>query len=355
MAYGTITTLDTLAATDATIADIGEDRAFGAVDAYLRAHNNIVREMMAGGLVETTTDRQRRYGGNSTVVMQELDQFGMPDAQKITAGETIGVPLRRFGDTLQWTRSAFEVMTGREMAAQVSAITAADLVLRQREMKRALFYSSNVDNFVDRLVDHVQLDIKRLINADSSAMPIGPQGQSFDGATHTHYIGEASYTDDFLEDALETVLEHHGSGQAMIYINRAQEATTRTFTAPEFVPYLDARLVAATDATSARGTLDSVNLYDRAIGIFAGAEVWVKPWIPENYVLVWIRGGDAQAPLLFRERRPGSGSLKLVFEDENHPLRARSYESEFGVAVWNRVGASVLYIANATYADPSLT
>lgn len=350
MAFGTISTLDALAAVDATIADIGEDRAFAAVDAYLRAHNNIVREML-GGLAEVTTDRQRRYGGNDTVVMQELDQFGMPDAQKITAGVTVGVPLRRFGDTLQWTRSAFEVLTGREMAAQVNAIAAADLVLRQREIKRALFYSTNVDNFEDRLVDNVELDIKRLVNADGAAIPIGPQGQSFDGSTHTHYIGEASYTNDFLEDALETVLEHYATGQAMIYINRAQEADTRGFT--DFTEYLDARIIAASDDRSARGTLDSINLYDRAIGIFNGAEVHVKPWVPANYIFVWLMGQPP--PLLFRERRPGTGSLRLVFEDENHPLRARSYESEFGVAVWNRTNGAVLYIANATYADPTLS
>ena len=348
--YGTLTTLDTLATLDATIADIGEDRAFAAVDAYLRAHNNIVRDML-GNLAEVTTDRQRRYGGNDTVVMQELDQFGMPDAQKIGAGETIGAPLRRFGDTLQWTRSAFETLTGREMAAQVNAITAADLVLRQREIKRAIFYSTNVDNFADRLVDNVQLDIKRLVNADGAEMPIGPQGQSFDGATHTHYIGEASYTNAFLLATLETVLEHYGSGQAMIYINRAQEAATRAFT--DFVAYLDARIVGASDANQARGTLDPVNLYDRAIGLFNGAEVHVKPWVPANYIFVWLMGQPP--PLLFRERRAGTGSLRLVFEDENHPLRARSYESEFGVAVWNRTNGAVLYISNATYADPSLT
>lgn len=348
--YGTISTLDTLAASQATIAEIGEDRAFAAVDAYLQAHNRITRELM-GDLAEVTTDRQRRYGGNDTVVMQELDQFGMPDAQKISAGATIGVPMRRFGDTIQWTRSAFEVMTGAEMAAQVNAITAADLVLRQREIKRALFYPTNVDNFNDRLVDNVELDIKRLVNADGAAIPLGPNGESFDASTHTHYIGEASYTNAFLLALIENVLEHYGSGRAVVYINRAQEAATRGFA--DFVPYLDARLIPANSATTARGTLDTANLYDRAIGIFNGAEIWVKPWVPANYVFTWVMGQPP--PLLFRERRPGSGDLRLVYEDENHPLRARSYESEFGVAVWNRTNGAVLYIANATYAAPTLT
>jgi hypothetical protein len=349
--YGTITTLDSLAASDATIAEIGEDRAFSAIDADLRAHNNIVREML-GDLAERTTDRQRRYGGNDTVVMQELDQFGMPDTSKVSAGETIGVPLRRYGESLQWTRSAFEVMTGREMAAQVNAFMTAHRKLVEREVMRAIFYPTNVENFVDRLVDGVELDIKRLVNADSAAMPLGPQGQSFDSSTHTHYIGEASYTAAFLDDTLETVLEHYGAGQAMIFINRAQEAATRGFTDPEFVPYLDARLVAASDVTSARGTLDAANLYDRAIGIFNGAEVHVKPWVPANYIFVWMRGQPA--PLLLRERRPGMGDLRLVYEDEVHPLRARSYESEFGIAVWNRTNGAVLEIDNATYTAPTL-
>jgi hypothetical protein len=54
---------------------------------------------MIGALVERTTDRQRRYGTAASKTMQVADQFGRPQAQKITAGATIGVPLRLYERT----------------------------------------------------------------------------------------------------------------------------------------------------------------------------------------------------------------------------------------------------------------
>jgi hypothetical protein len=45
--YGTSNTLDTLAASQQSIAQYGEDRAFEAIDASVRAHNEIMSDMIA--------------------------------------------------------------------------------------------------------------------------------------------------------------------------------------------------------------------------------------------------------------------------------------------------------------------
>ena len=39
---------------------------------------------------------------------------------------------------------------------------------------------------------------------------------------------------------------------------------------------------------------------------------------------------------------------------EAHPLRARTLEREFGVAVWQRTNGAALYTGNATYAAPTI-
>lgn len=350
MAFGTLVTLDTLAASDQTIAEIGEDKAFAAIDAALEAHNGIMNELVTG-LAETTVDRQRRYGGDDNMAMDEVDEFGRGDAQKIKAGITVGFPLRLFDMSVQWTRKFFQNATGREMAAQLTATQKAHRRRVIREIKRAIFKPTNTTGFVDRLVDNVQLNLKAFVNADSAAIPSGPNGEPFDGATHTHYLATASLIAGNVVSLLETVREHYNTGQQMLYINRAQETAVRGFTA-NFTAYLDARIIGQTDENQARGTLNPNNLYNRAIGIFDGAEVWVKPWIPANYIVSWLDG--VPKPLVKRERRAGAGNLVIAAEDEQYPLRARTLEAEFGFSVWNRTNGAVLQTNNASYQEPTI-
>jgi hypothetical protein len=356
--FGTLSVLDTLAATQATVAEFGEDNAFAEIEAARAAYNRITNEMLAE-LVERTTDRQRRYGSQDAMAMEELDEFGRPQAQKISAGSTVGFPLRKFGIAIQWTRTYFQVARASELAAQSTAAMAADYAALQRELKRAIFYPTNV-SFVDTLVDGVTLAVKRLVNADSAAIPLGPNGETFTAATHTHYnysAGVALAAAD-MNALIEDVVEHHASGTAVVYINRAQETAVRGLAG--FTALLPARLVPANSAISATGALDDdQDLNNRLIGYYnAGgvyAEIRVKPWIPAGYLFAWVRGGPT--PLVMRTR-PNGGDLELAFEDERYPLRARGWEREFGVAVWQRTNGAVLYIdtgAAGAYVAPTIT
>src|SRR5579875_2972472 len=135
MPFGTLTTLDTLAtlrAQSGVIAEIGEDFAFESIEMALQTHNQLLAEAMTD-FVEPTTDRLRRYGGPDQMQMEELDEFGTAGAQKISAGATMGFPLKMFGGGLQWSRLYFQNATGPELAAQVDAMMDADVknVLRQ--------------------------------------------------------------------------------------------------------------------------------------------------------------------------------------------------------------------------------
>jgi hypothetical protein len=351
MAYGTNSTLDTLRASQQSVAAFGEDSAFEAIDLARQAHNAIVQEMVSG-FIETSTDRQRRYGGNDDMAMDEVDEFGRGDAQKITAGVTVGFPLRLFDVSVQWTRKYMQNASVSELAAQFTAAQTAHVKRLQREIKRAIFTATN-STFTDRLVDNVSLAVKAFLNADSAAIPNGPNGESFDGATHTHYVarvGALAASD--VTAAIETVIEHHNTGQAMLYINRAQEAAIRAMTA-NFSPYTDVRVIPASTAQVANGSLIQTNLYNRAIGIFDGAEVWVKPWIPANYMFAFVMG--APKPLVLRERNAGSSGLQIAAEDEAYPLRARTVEAEFGVGVWTRTNGVALYVGGTSYVTPTIT
>lgn len=350
MGYGTLSTFDTLASNYQSVAGYGEDRLWEeSIQPMLDAHNRIMADMMRD-LGDTTTDRQRRYGTTDVMKMTKTDEFGRPDAQKVAVGAVAGFPLDSYQGTIQWTRKYFQNATVSEFTGQVQAMMDGDVQQVILEVKRALFTPTNY-TFQDYLVDRVDIPVKALLNADGAGIPVGPNGETFDGSTHTHYLGTGSFVEANLTSLQETVLEHYGSGECVIYINRAQEATVRGFTGFTKVEHVN---ITPSDNTARvfSPRLNAVQIYNRLIGYFNGAEVWVKPWVPASYVVAFLRGQGKV--LAIRSRTPDSNRLVLNIEDEKYPLRARTYEREFGVGVWNRPAGAVLYTGNATYSAPSL-
>src|SRR6266581_3447687 len=354
MTYGTLNTLDTLAslrAATGVVAEIGEDVAFESINAALQTHSMLLKEALTD-FVEMTTDRLRRYGGPDTMALEELDEYGTAGAQKIAPGATIGFPMKLYGGALQWTRTYFQNVTGTELAGQVSAMMDADVKNTHKQLKYALLYPTNV-TFNDRRVDYVQLPQKALVNADSAPIPIAPDGTTFNAATHTHYLATASFVASDLTSLINTVVEHFLTGKVQVLINQASEAAVRALTG--FYPYYDMRLTPSLNAINATSAnLDVVNLTNRAIGVYGPAEIWVKPWIPANY-MVAMQMDTQQKALVMRTRNAGGGNLELDFDVEEHPLRARHYGREFGFGVWNRVAAAVLYTNGGSYTSPALS
>jgi hypothetical protein len=312
MAWGTLHTIDTLNSNFQTVAQFGEDAANEQLQAMLAAHR-VEADNLFADLVEPTTDKQRRYGTTDQLTMVKT-----------------------------------------EFTDNVIAMMDADVQRRMLELKRALFTPTNYtfnDYLVDRL-SQIPLQVRALLNADGLGIPAGPNGETFDGATHTHYLGTAAFAAADLQAALETVLEHYATGTAIIAIHRAQEIAVKAFAG--FVGMVPARIVGATTANQyvAGNPLDTVQLYNRQLGEFNGAEVWVKPWAISGYVTVYMTGQPK--PLCMRTRNPGSGGLVVVAEDERHPLYARTYEAEYGLGAWSRTAAAILDVNHATYTAPAI-
>lgn len=355
MAYGTLSTLDTLASIRQSVVEFGEDSAWASIQAALDAHNRQVQNMM-GSLVERSTDVRRAYGTSDTGVMDEMDQWGSPDAQKITAGVAVDFPLRRYGASKQWTLQWMRSNTVAQLAAEVSALMDADRLNMQRQVKRAVYLPTNT-TFVDKLGTGangypagITLNIKAFVNNDGANLPVGPNGEVF-ATSHTHYLGASSLTATAVQSLVTTVQEHYNSGSPKLYISQTDEAAFRALTG--FVAYLDPRLTINANTNQATVRLDLANLYDRAIGLFGAAEVWIKPWAIANYIFCFIDGQPV--PLVMRVPMfEGLSDLQPVYEDERYPLHARTWERQFGISVWNRTNGGVLYFANSTYAAPTI-
>ena len=331
-------------------AEFGLDTIQAVLEADVAAHNVIVTEMISD-MCEPTTDRQRLYGTSADGEMIEVDEYGRGPTQKPATGATVGFPLKLFQFPIGWTEKWLQTHTPADMATAVEGAQQAHLRAIQRELKKAIYLSANYTHR-DHLVDNVDLAIKRFVNADSASIPNGPNGESFDGATHTHYVGEASLTAAFLTAIINDVIEHGHGGAVKVAINKTDETAVRALSG--FVAYPDPRIIYRASDTPGQ-TLDISRLDNRAIGIYGGAEIWVKSWAIANYVYVW----DALSPnkpLAFRQRNTESlQGLRLAATNSAYPLYAQFYEAEYGIGVWTRTNGAVLYFANATYADPTIS
>lgn len=351
--YGTYTLADMLAA-QVPMAEFGEDNAYKAISDALDVHNTITQSIVSD-LVDMTTDQLRRYGGPASMQMDEVDEFGIADAQKLAAGANIGFPLRIYELSLQWTRWTMEEITAAEVAAAMTAAMDADVKNTQKQLKSAIFTSTNL-SFTDKLVNGIILPVRAFLNADSAPIPLGPNGELFDGSSHTHYLGVSTGDAPVVAEVtglIETVVEHYAVGQPFLYINRAQETAVRAMTG--FQAYYDNRVTVATTITRGNAALNPIALYNRAIGILDGAEVWVKPWIPTNYMFAFMSNGSK--PLVWREKTAGGSGLRLMADSEQFPLRAKTMARVMGVGVWNRPNGAVLdcHTGSSTYTVPAIT
>lgn len=358
--FGTLSILDQLALIkNQTAVEYGEERLAQDFQRFLAVQNARVQELTSL-LVEDTTERLSSYGTGARIEMNKADEFARSDAQKVFPTTTdIGWPLDLFQASIQWTRKFLQVAPVSELAIQMQAVEEADMRNVRKEIQRALFTPTNRLTYKDRLVDNATLPVRALLNADSAPIPEDEFGNTFDASTHTHYSGTGSLAAADITSLVNNVAEHGVSGTSnlKIYINRAQEATIRGFT-NNFDPYaptlIDPGPGSTADVIVGNPRVQPFSIYNRPIGIWDGVtEIWVKPWIFANYILVVDE--DPTRRVLRRRTRPQvGGNLELVVEDERYPLRARTVEREFGISVWNRDRAAVLYTANSTYAAPTI-
>lgn len=372
--YGTLQmsdTLNPLLLSQASVLDFGEGQAYEAIAADLIAWNALIQEELAF-LAEMTDDVTRVYGGTQAGQMLEGDEFSDPDSQKVSQGYAISFPLRRGEYKVAFTRDYLATNSAAQLAAQYDAAKLGDLQRMQRKFQEAIFYpvsrpitlpngSPNPNAYTERLVKPlISLPLFPFLNADGAPVPSGPNGETFDPATHTHYMasnwgagGSTAITrDGDLQAACNNLIEHKITGRLVIFINYAQAATVRAM--PSFVPLVEMDTRPGSDLTvSTLPALDPRNFNNRRIGTFLGFEVWIKPWIFPGFLVPMALGDSSGRPLVWRHRKNRLwADFTLFYKDDDAKLRADLMIRDGGCSVWQRHMGVVLYTLQATYTSP---
>ena len=346
---GTFDLATLLATRYSSAASFGLDNIAQILAADLAAHNAIVTDMISE-LCEVGTDRHRIYGTGTSGEMVKVDEYGRAPTQKALPGSTVGFPLEKWQFALGWTADYMQKATPADLAIRQQGAEQAHLRAIQKAIKLALYDDTNY-TFVDYMSDNVSLTVKRLVNADSAGIPNGPNGETFDGATHQHYVAATPLAASDVTTLIANVLEHGHGSQIRLAIAQADEAAFRLLSG--FTPYVDQRTVAPQYRLDT--ALDTTRTNNRAIGVFGAAEVWVKPWAQTSYIFCWDAGAT-EKPVYFRQESVGAlQGLRIAAQLETHPLYAQYMEAYFGVGVWARTNGAILYTGAGAWADATIT
>lgn len=328
-----------------------------AIQADLAMHNARVNEMVSD-LCEISQERSTVYGTNAQGEAVSKDEFTRAPTQRITRGGKVEFPLDGFEYAVGWTAEYLRRATVQDMALKTIAARQAHLRRIAYDVKRALFAPTNY-TWRDRRVDDVDLNVKRLVNADGAAIPNGPNGESFNAATHTHYdaldwgAANTATRDAAVRATVQDVVEHGHGTDVRIYINRAQEADFRALDG--FEPLVMPNMVYRSTDTAAGPALDITRTDNRQIGFYDGNPVWTKPWVPANYILTFAAGVPEKTLRMRVSTLQSEQGLFIAGEIITHPLQAQYMNFVHGFGVHNRTNGAITYLGGGTYTEPTLT
>lgn len=324
-----------------------------ALDADTAAYTGIVRDQLADLAVFKSGEAARigAYGGSAAGSLMKVGEYGRAPTQRGAAVAALAFPLDKYQYNVGWTAEWLKRKSPADFARSTQAVQQGWAQRVTAEIKRAIFGPTNY-NFTDHLVDNTVLAVKRLVNADSAVIPNGPNGETFTGSSHTHYLGSAALDVAAVNANLAHLVEHGHTSRVRMYIAAANETAFRALTG--FQAYTDPRLILGTQANQPGQRLDITKTDNRAIGLFGVAEIWVKPWMIADY-LFSFDAGSPNKPLRVREDQPGSLNIQRAAQFEDHPLHVDFFESYFGIGVETRTNGVVSYVANSTYASPTIS
>jgi hypothetical protein len=352
---GTYSLEDLLAQEHNSAADFGFDAIAKAIQDEVNFLNGQVAEQMSM-FCEETSDARRVWGTSENMDMKEVDELGVARGQRPSSGLELGFPLRKFSVTTGFTNDWLERASVADVAKRALGRMGAYKKRVRDEIKFGVFNNANY-NFTDFLTDNTAVAVKAFINADSALIPNSPDGATFAGASHQHYVGtvDAALAFGDIDLLLANVTEHGNMKQVHLVINEADVATLVALTSTKFVALTPVSIITGAGNAVQQGDVND-DPANKLVGYWAGYPVITRSWCIDNYYVAVALDANGQKPLVYRVDKVATiRGLRLMPEMNAHPMTAQMWEAVFGVGAWNRSAVAVLYSgAQTTYTKPTL-
>lgn len=347
VAYGFVNLVDVFAD---RVSAIGVDVVSTAVQKTVDEHNRQIAAML-GLFVKTGVKAKTRFLTPTVARLQPMDQDGKARPIRTAGNYEVSFPIQMGGAAWGANFLSKAKMTVEEANTYTNALISADMRWMRDHVLAALF--SNTDwTYSDPDDDIGSLTIHGLANSDAVTYIV--QSGADSGATDTHYLGQAAAIADATNPypTIYSELTEHpeNSGQVIVFVPTANVATTIALA--EFHPTPDPNIQIGANTDQVVGSLNAT--YPGTLLGYTDSKCWIVEWksLPAQRLIAVTT--DGEPPLGMRQDdeielqgfRQTDASMKYPFWESQWMRRA-------GFGAWNRVGAVVMKISDASYDIPT--
>lgn len=334
--------------------EYGLDKINVEIVKSLDTYNKQVSELMSG-YAENVTEQVKVFGMGDSLDMVEADEFGKARTKNTAGTWEVAFPLRKFMVGIGYTFDWLQLASVQDVNKKFIGLQIGHQKEIVKQMKKALFTLNNNVSFVDSYDNGETLTIRGFWNADSSKIPANASGTTFNGASHTHYIGSTSgaVANADVDAVITLVTEHDQTDDLILAINVADVSKIKALTGFTAL---------SSDKLNYGGTVSTVDklnnndLSNRCIGLWQEyIPVWVKPFVPANYMLCLSLGANMGKPLGFRQHKVAAmRGLRLNSKSQLEPMLCEEGVAFSGIAVLNRSAGAVLQLNANSYTAPTI-
>ena len=318
-----------------------------AIDATVAEHN---RQMAAINslFVQPTTQYKVRYQTAQSARLQPLDDNGRARPIIPVGNYDLAFPIQVAGTAWGANRVAQVKMTVGEVQRITSTMLDGDMRWMRDHILAALFNNVNY-TFTDPL--YGSLTVMPLANGDTTTYMLtsGSDSGSTDSAFNAQAAGIADVTNPFPTIYNELVEHPENAGEVISFVPTNLMASISALATYREV--VDPNIQLGANTARLIGSLNTP-----IPGILRGYadKNWIVEWrsLPDNYIVSVTTNGEK--PIAQREEpEPELQGFKKVADRNDHPFFEAQWERRAGFGAWNRVGAFVTRIGNASYAIPT--
>lgn len=297
-----------------------------------------------------TTEHTQSYKSATAIRLQSLDEQGRSTPFHIAGKYSIAFPLKDAGAAIAQTYKSGVKMTVGELNDLVATMRTGDIRWNRDQILAALYANADWTFSDDAYGD---LTIKGLANGDSVTYQIKAGNDS--GATDNHYLAQADSIDDShnpFPNLANELLEHPENGGEVIALV-PQGLMSSVAGLEGFMRASDPNIAYGSGTDRLIGSLDAP-VPGVVKGYIDGENVWIVQWdnLPANYIIAVATQGER--PLKRRqEPEPELQGFGPRGNRNDWPYFEQQWTRYAGYGAWNRVGAAVLRVGNASYAIPS--